>query len=374
MATYTPLLSDPALVADVQNDAWGSPPPTRAVYRSSSFLRRIIQETDRTVWVVLLACLVSVISLVLNILTTFHSGLSAPRPTKLTYPNPYIGLEKAILTDVSPTAPILNFPLLLAQINSSDPSAVYLQQPHWPTSFGMIYPEEREFIPQVSTIAQFRTIDFAMERCVVTLAIPSPADLRNIPSKRVLSSNEPCPLEIWSLDAPDDIRPRILSWTTRPRRINLLTTMIVRPGRNLLDSPPFPCPSRTLLAFELNYSTAACHLHFRQDKKSPRLGELTPLFGLSATELLDSVLHHTISECSLNVCWIVQLWVVQRLRRQRLLLYSIIYFTELPTYVSVPESLFGDDDLNLDQQRFIPLDFIFASSTYPHPDSFFEWL
>ncbi|KAJ7696986.1 hypothetical protein B0H17DRAFT_842768, partial [Mycena rosella] len=188
---------------------------------------------------------------------------------KLFYPNPYIGLEKAVLTDPTPAPPVINFPLLLAQINSSDPSAVYLQQPHSPTSFGMIYPEDREFI--VSTIAQFRTLDFGLERCVATLAIPSPADVENLPDKRVSSSNEPCSLEIWSLDAPESIRPRILSWATRPRRLDLVTTIVVRPGHNLPDTPEFPCPARTALAFELSYSDSSCHLRFRQNKKSPRL-------------------------------------------------------------------------------------------------------
>jgi hypothetical protein len=57
-----------------------------------------------------------------------------------------MGLDNAVLVDPSPVAPIINFPLLLAQINSSDPSAIYLQQPHAPTSFGMIYPEDRDFL------------------------------------------------------------------------------------------------------------------------------------------------------------------------------------------------------------------------------------
>ncbi|KAJ6609542.1 hypothetical protein B0H10DRAFT_1769624, partial [Mycena sp. CBHHK59/15] len=87
-----------------------------------------------------------------------------PPPTKLTYPNPYIGLENAVLTDAAPAKPIINFPLLLAQINSSEPSEVYMQLTQWPTAFGMIYPELRYF--------EFRTIDFGMERCAATLEIP----------------------------------------------------------------------------------------------------------------------------------------------------------------------------------------------------------
>jgi hypothetical protein len=78
--------------------------------------------------------------------TDYHWHTSPPTPSKLRYPNPYIGLENAVLTETDPAAPIINFPLLLSQINSSNPTAVYPQQPHSPTSFGMIYTEDREFM------------------------------------------------------------------------------------------------------------------------------------------------------------------------------------------------------------------------------------
>ncbi|KAJ6583269.1 hypothetical protein B0H10DRAFT_1962223 [Mycena sp. CBHHK59/15] len=219
------------------------------------------------VWIVLLATLISLVSLVLNI-ADFRSH-PPPPSTKLIYPNPYVGLDRAVLTDAAPAPPIVNFPRLLAQINSSDPSAVYLHQVHWPSSFGMIYPKEREFL--VSTIAQFRTIDFNMERCVATLEIPSPADVQNLTSKSVSSSSEPFLLEIWTLNTAEDISPRTLSYTTCPPRTSLLATMAVHSGYNLRDSPPFPCPSHSLLMFEISCSIPACSLHFRQDTKSPRL-------------------------------------------------------------------------------------------------------
>ncbi|KAJ6602775.1 hypothetical protein DFH09DRAFT_830659, partial [Mycena vulgaris] len=194
-------------------------------------------------------------------------------PLRLTYPSAYIGLEKAVLNDTIPAQPIINFPLVLAQINSSKPLAEELQRNRLASASGKIYAEEREFlISQVCTVAQFRTIDFEMERCVATLEIPSLADVENLPRKKVSISNEPCTLQIWSLDAAGDTQPRTFLWASRPRRIGLLTTMVVGPRPNLLSSPFFPCPSRTSLAFEISSSTAGCHLHFRQDTKSPRLG------------------------------------------------------------------------------------------------------
>ncbi|KAJ7730164.1 hypothetical protein B0H16DRAFT_1329982 [Mycena metata] len=277
MATYTPLLSSPP-ASDVQDDEWGSPAPKREATQPlfSSLLRRIAETADRTVCFVFVACLISLASLAWNISLSLSPPLSsAPSSTRLRYPNPYIGLEHAVLTDISPPAPIVNFPLVLAQINSSSPKSVYLQQPRTLTTFGMIYPQEREFFvdEKVSTITQFRTLDFRMERCIAVLEIPSPADVHDFPNNTVALSDIAPSLEIWLLDAADDIDQHTLSWVTRPRRTRLLSTMAVRPGHNLLESPPFTCPARTLVTLEIGCSTPGCRLGFRQDKKSPRLGE-----------------------------------------------------------------------------------------------------
>ncbi|KAF8183860.1 hypothetical protein K438DRAFT_1484773, partial [Mycena galopus ATCC 62051] len=138
---------------------------------------------------------------------------------------------------------------------------------------GEVYPEEREFLVthEVFTVAQFRTIDFAMERCVATLEIPSLADVERLARKKVSISNEPCMLQIWSLDTASDAQPRTFSWTSRPRRISLLTTMIVGSLPSLFSSSFFRCASRTTLAFEISSPSPSCHLHFRQDTNLPRL-------------------------------------------------------------------------------------------------------
>ncbi|KAJ7744016.1 hypothetical protein DFH07DRAFT_943075 [Mycena maculata] len=275
MAVYTLLSSSPGQGdEDAPATSWGpfnangnDPSRRRRCYRTS-------EPTDCSVWFVLCACMVSVIA------SWVHIGAVQPTPplakssqTKLTYPNPYVGLESAVLTEAARPAPIINFPLLLAQINSSDPTAVYVQQPHWNSLFGMIYPEDREFMVsnEVSTITQFRTLDFGMERCVVTLGIPSEEGIEDLPEKTVFRPDGPFTLEIWTLDSDERIDPTALTWANRPPMSDLLATMIVQPGYNLLDSMPFPCPARTFLAFEIRCSTPTCYLRFRQDKKTPRL-------------------------------------------------------------------------------------------------------
>jgi hypothetical protein len=65
----------------------------------------------------------------------------------LEFVDTYIGLDSAIY-DAPPTIPnpISNYPLLVAQINSSNPEMVYLDTHRWMSRMGMIYPEDRRII------------------------------------------------------------------------------------------------------------------------------------------------------------------------------------------------------------------------------------
>ncbi|KAJ7191610.1 hypothetical protein GGX14DRAFT_380957 [Mycena pura] len=278
-ATYTPLLSDPD-AADAQDDGWRSPTSEEKPYvdsRLSDFASRSVKVFDKVVpgTLVLLACTLSLVSLVLTISGHYNASVAEATHTKLAYPNPYIGLEKAVLLDSPTPAPIINFPHLLAQVNSSNPTTVYLQQPHWPTYFGTLYPNDRRFLVtnEVSTIAQFRMMDYGMERCVAKLEMPSSTELAQLPEKRFSLSGTPFPLEIWALAAGDDIDPHKLSWSTRPLSTQLLLDVTIDRDVKTIESPEFACPSRTLLAFELRCGTPDCHLQFNQSNKAPRLGK-----------------------------------------------------------------------------------------------------
>ncbi|KAJ6543329.1 hypothetical protein B0H10DRAFT_1970448 [Mycena sp. CBHHK59/15] len=110
-----PLLSEPTMPSSsAEIEEWGSPPPSEPRKASRG------GPGDRTVWLILLACLISIATLIFNIARLAHSDDIEPQ-VKLDYPNPYVGLENAILKHPVTPAPILNFPLLLAQINTSDP-------------------------------------------------------------------------------------------------------------------------------------------------------------------------------------------------------------------------------------------------------------
>ncbi|KAJ7100371.1 hypothetical protein C8R44DRAFT_809765 [Mycena epipterygia] len=273
MSVSTPLLSDAPI------DGWGSPSPEKSLPRSK----------DRTLPFVLLACAVSLLSLFFNLAFTLRSSPSSPPPpphaqAELRYADPYIGLSSAVLKHPYHPAPITNFPGLLARVNASAPGEVYLETPSWASNFGTIYSEDRTFVVQsgVSTIFQFRTIDFGMETCVLTLATNASASV----------SPRPFTLAVWTLTTPAPLSPHTLSWDTRPSRRELLATLpfTFTPGAstNELRTPEFACPARTLLTFEVACAEGgkedACYMKFVQDNKSRELGLFLTQYAASPSE------------------------------------------------------------------------------------------
>jgi hypothetical protein len=115
---------------------------------------------------------------------------------------------------------------------------------------------------------QFRTRDFDMERCVLTLEVPKDtASL--VASAHVHSGSK---LDVWMLDNTLEIHPAIF-WGKAPKRTGLFTTFDVT-GDTKLESKPFRCPSTsfTTLEFECVGRDKNCHVDFWQDREKPYAG------------------------------------------------------------------------------------------------------
>ncbi|KAF9008617.1 hypothetical protein BDZ89DRAFT_1144086 [Hymenopellis radicata] len=205
-------------------------------------------------WVIICACIVSAASAIGNFSIVRAWKVARPRSDEeivfsskpLRYGNSYIGLDTAVLQDPTPIPPITNYPLYIGQVNASDPSKVYLDVRHWASNFGMVYQEDRSFLVssqatrQVSTVIQFRTLDFGMERCSLMLVVPTSDELL--------------------ADAEDTII------------IIMSAASHVIPGKHIeLESPEFHCAAGSLLTFEVTCTSPSCHLAFEQDVKSPTM-------------------------------------------------------------------------------------------------------
>lgn len=98
---------------------------------------------------IIAAAVASIACTVLNItILGFHPSWSpAPTPSgRLPYANSYVGLETAVRDPNSPPIkPIMNYPVVLAQIDKSTPKKVFLDTHHLPSPFGTFFPEDRKF-------------------------------------------------------------------------------------------------------------------------------------------------------------------------------------------------------------------------------------
>ncbi|KAF9017602.1 hypothetical protein BDZ89DRAFT_888824, partial [Hymenopellis radicata] len=192
----------------------------------------------------------------------------------LEFVSPYIGLDSAVYRPDSPRLPpITNFPTLLTQINSSDPSRNYGDIHKWTSSFGLVYPEDRRLRVdhEVSSVAQFRVLDWGMEHCTVNVAIPSSEEMEDYMDFSIVNGGS-ATIDIWMLEGREDLREHTLTWRTRPKRVILHETWTVKPG-SILESKKFDCPSMSSQVLEFSCGGAACDITFRQDPKEPGLGE-----------------------------------------------------------------------------------------------------
>jgi len=239
----------------------------------------------RTLQAIICAAIASLICTAVNIvyvgfpLITQSSSHGEPSLSgSLEFVSPYIGLDFAIHHDSSPLPPIVNFPILLAQIDAAHPTEVLLDTHKWNSSLGMVYPADRTFkvAPGISSIAQFRAIDWGMELCTLNVVLPGAdgiIDFMNFTLSGSPSDPSAVMVEIWRVSSPEIRHPidaHTLSWRTRPQRKLKVGYWSLKPGVNL-ESEVFDCVSNSLHTFEFMCLGPNCHLQFQQDPNDSRI-------------------------------------------------------------------------------------------------------
>jgi len=174
-------------------------------------------------------------------------------------PSQFIGLDKL----ERPTPPIhkesVNFPNVLGRVDSSDPSKVITYGP-LSRRFGLDGFEARraEISKTVSTVLQFRMIDFGMEECTLHVKLPS--------SSPISRANQ---IRIYSL--PNHTKSSIdissLSYSSIEGRFGE-EIGILDAGKRIDWSHKFHCPSDSLHSFALVASTDSTVVEWWQDKQS----------------------------------------------------------------------------------------------------------
>jgi len=226
-----------------------------------------------------LSLIIGSLCTLLNLLI-FHSARDDRARTfrdvaRLRRPNQFIGLDELQSETISPRS---IHPQLLSIINKSEPSRAYGDDPaklslwhgFWP-------PEERTFqvTSEVSTIAEFMTVDYKMEDCQLQIITPT---VRSDSSSLTLcpSSNT---IDIYSIKVSEPLEAKSLTWSSRPSRLAKIGTVDVMMGTKFTYS--FLCPLQSLWAFEFVAADDSTNVRWGQNytNSNPRieiLQQITP--------------------------------------------------------------------------------------------------
>ncbi|KIJ63972.1 hypothetical protein HYDPIDRAFT_133255 [Hydnomerulius pinastri MD-312] len=189
-------------------------------------------------------------------------------------PSTYMGLANIETSAVEGTVQnFSNFPFLLTQISPTSPKLV------WPddttkgmTIIGTVSPDHRRFAisPNVSSVAQFRAVDFGYENCTLEFAMIAPGSDSMAESTRSQTSSL---VDIWRLHTDQKLDVKTLSWDMRPPRSHRIGTVELEWGHVAILDKSFLCPWGTYQTFEISCAEGSnCDLDFWQDPKVPQLG------------------------------------------------------------------------------------------------------
>ncbi|KAI9439480.1 hypothetical protein BJY52DRAFT_1321989 [Lactarius psammicola] len=157
----------------------------------------------------------------------------------------------------APHAPIVNHVLALAHVSHSQPHTVVTRNPGGGMTINGYVPLDARRLwvtDDVSTIVQFRAIDYGMENCSLAL-VPAPS----AEGAAVVNFE----LDVWTLtDAPrrpgrrlnTNLDVRTLTWASRPERKEHIGMLSVIDGASG-ETPTFACPSGSYHTLEIACAT-----------------------------------------------------------------------------------------------------------------------
>ncbi|KAF8193014.1 hypothetical protein BJ912DRAFT_807873, partial [Pholiota molesta] len=134
------------------------------------------------------------------------------------------------------------YPMEIALVNATSPLQVFEDDPkRHLTNTGTVSPEDR----LISTIVQFRAVDYGMERCELNIRIsPSTTKLLTRPTKISL-------YQLASAEHPLDTKA--LSFSNRPSRLATVAIIPITPSSSVQWKREFKCAWDSILTFEISY-------------------------------------------------------------------------------------------------------------------------
>ena len=118
---------------------------------------------------------------------------------------------------------------------------------------------------QISTVAQFLTMDWGMELCTINLSLPLLSD--EVTELAALSIG--ADVSVWALEAVNELDPKVVTYSNKPSRRALLGNWTLTSGMNLATDA-FPCPHQTYVTVEVGCAAwTNCEIDVRHVGTSP---------------------------------------------------------------------------------------------------------
>ncbi|KAI0318248.1 hypothetical protein OF83DRAFT_1242529 [Amylostereum chailletii] len=227
------------------------------------------------------ACIGAICSSALSVVLFASTTLFPPKPSAipLRRPSQYIHMQSILQSSNFTYPPITNFPPIVMQIDTADKQrAMHQDERGWYPSPGSIYPDDRHIVisREHSSVAQFRHLDFGMERCVLTASLPFKTDTFD----PTISLTSPSTIDVWILDQPHELSPYTPgTWDRAAKRTRKLATLTFSSDAQT-SSDAFRCPSAEFSTFELACAESQpdCRVDFWQDQR------ILPVGGLYITQ------------------------------------------------------------------------------------------
>lgn len=228
-----------------------------------------LHKTSRTVlhWPLVAVIFCTFINLLLVSAPTFLQASSISSDKLITRknvhllrrPSQYMRFDEIERTSPPIPREFTNFPMSVSLVDHSAPSHVFNDYLAMRTTrAGTISPNDRKVhvTQTVSTIFQFRAIDWGMENCELHVALP-PVD-------------RPTTLALYRLNATVPVDISTLSFNVRPPRVAKLGNIV--PGQDNLDwHRTFSCAMDDVLVFELgcleDEESGSCDIEWWQAHK-----------------------------------------------------------------------------------------------------------
>ncbi|KAG9221717.1 hypothetical protein CCMSSC00406_0005630 [Pleurotus cornucopiae] len=167
-----------------------------------------------------------------------------------------------------------NYPILMTQVDAAQKDKVFEDDvKRYMTTIGTISPRDRRVLitDTISTVVQFRAIDYGMERCELHLALPSL-------DSALLSGNQTMALSVHRLNTTIPLDVSTLSHTSKPIRMTKVGDVHLSSKLGEVWQRSFSCKTEEVLSFELTCSpettTKGCHIEWWQNMKKPNPGTL----------------------------------------------------------------------------------------------------